>query len=86
MDYLGKHVQVVLESLRMASIISFTFREAVADVEYKGKGKRAKRNAILFKFSLKIIKMIFEFCEMTWNRILDSKRLESDAFVQKHPS
>lgn len=48
MDYLGKHVQVVLESLRMASIISFTFREAVADVEYKGKGKRAKRNAILF--------------------------------------
>ena len=28
--------QVVLESLRMASIISFTFREAVVDVEYKG--------------------------------------------------
>jgi hypothetical protein len=29
-------VQVILESLRMASIISFTFREAVTDVEYKG--------------------------------------------------
>lgn len=29
--------QVILESLRMASIISFTFREAVVDVEYKGK-------------------------------------------------
>ncbi|OVA15814.1 Cytochrome P450 [Macleaya cordata] len=28
--------RVVLESLRMASIISFTFRESVADVEYKG--------------------------------------------------
>lgn len=28
--------QVLLESLRMASIISFTFREAVVDVEYKG--------------------------------------------------
>ncbi|RZC74324.1 hypothetical protein C5167_049802 [Papaver somniferum] len=28
--------RVVLESLRMASIISFTFREAVEDVEYKG--------------------------------------------------
>ncbi|XP_022763368.1 abscisic acid 8'-hydroxylase 4-like isoform X3 [Durio zibethinus] len=28
--------KVVLESLRMASIISFTFREAVDDVEYKG--------------------------------------------------
>ncbi|XP_057469487.1 abscisic acid 8'-hydroxylase CYP707A1-like [Actinidia eriantha] len=28
--------KVVLESLRMASIISFTFREAVTDVEYKG--------------------------------------------------
>ncbi|XP_022142465.1 abscisic acid 8'-hydroxylase 4-like [Momordica charantia] len=28
--------KMVLESLRMASIISFTFREAVADVEYKG--------------------------------------------------
>ncbi|CAM8975980.1 unnamed protein product [Rhodiola kirilowii] len=26
----------VLESLRMSSIISFTFREAVADVEYNG--------------------------------------------------
>lgn len=29
--------QMILETLRMASIISFTFREAVADVEYKGK-------------------------------------------------
>ncbi|XP_056161010.1 abscisic acid 8'-hydroxylase 4 [Syzygium oleosum] len=28
--------KVVLESLRIASIISFTFREAVVDVEYKG--------------------------------------------------
>ncbi|KAL9330590.1 hypothetical protein ACSQ67_000200 [Phaseolus vulgaris] len=28
--------KVVLESLRMASIISFAFREAIADVEYKG--------------------------------------------------
>ncbi|KAF8781169.1 hypothetical protein HU200_001148 [Digitaria exilis] len=28
--------RVILESLRMASVISFTFREAVADVEYKG--------------------------------------------------
>ena len=33
----GDWFQVILESLRMASIISFTFREAVADVEYKGK-------------------------------------------------
>lgn len=28
--------KVILETLRMASIISFTFRESVADVEYKG--------------------------------------------------
>ncbi|PIA46290.1 hypothetical protein AQUCO_01500062v1 [Aquilegia coerulea] len=28
--------RAILESLRMSSIISFTFREAVADVEYKG--------------------------------------------------
>ncbi|PIN16443.1 Cytochrome P450 CYP4/CYP19/CYP26 subfamily [Handroanthus impetiginosus] len=28
--------KVILESLRMASIISFTFREAVTDIEYKG--------------------------------------------------
>ncbi|CAH8372885.1 unnamed protein product [Eruca vesicaria subsp. sativa] len=28
--------RVIVESLRMASIISFTFREAVVDVEYKG--------------------------------------------------
>lgn len=33
--------QVILESLRMASIISFTFREAVVDVEYKGKQKHS---------------------------------------------
>lgn len=35
--------QVILESLRMASIISFTFREAVADVEYKGTYARNAR-------------------------------------------
>jgi (+)-abscisic acid 8'-hydroxylase len=29
-------MKVIMESLRMASIIAFTFREAVADVEYKG--------------------------------------------------
>ncbi|CAH9078085.1 unnamed protein product [Cuscuta europaea] len=29
-------VKVILESLRMASIISYTYREAVEDVEYKG--------------------------------------------------
>ncbi|TQD98450.1 hypothetical protein C1H46_015905 [Malus baccata] len=29
-------VKVILESLRMATIISFAFREAVVDVEYKG--------------------------------------------------
>ncbi|KAG0480108.1 hypothetical protein HPP92_010966 [Vanilla planifolia] len=28
--------KIILESLRMASVISFAFREAVADVEYKG--------------------------------------------------
>ncbi|KAJ3695894.1 hypothetical protein LUZ60_001271 [Juncus effusus] len=28
--------RVIMESLRMSSIISFTFREAVANVEYKG--------------------------------------------------
>ncbi|KAK6160698.1 hypothetical protein DH2020_004079 [Rehmannia glutinosa] len=28
--------KVIMESLRMASIISFTFREAVTDVEYRG--------------------------------------------------
>lgn len=31
------NLQVIQESLRMASIISFTFREAVEDVVYKGK-------------------------------------------------
>ncbi|KAK4340247.1 hypothetical protein RND71_041709 [Anisodus tanguticus] len=30
-------VKVILESLRMSSIISFTYREAVVDVEYDGK-------------------------------------------------
>jgi hypothetical protein len=32
----------------MASIISFTFREAVADVEYKG--NKRKNNSYLFEF------------------------------------
>lgn len=37
--------QVIQESLRMASIISFTFREAVVDVEYKGKGLSHKTSS-----------------------------------------
>ncbi|KAM7266349.1 hypothetical protein ACFE04_004246 [Oxalis oulophora] len=32
--------KVLLESLRMASVISFTFREAVADVEYEDEEAR----------------------------------------------
>jgi cytochrome P450 len=35
-------MKVIMESLRMASIISFTFREAVADVEYKGTHARVQ--------------------------------------------
>lgn len=34
-------LQVILESLRMASIVSFTFREAVVDVEYNGNSNSA---------------------------------------------
>lgn len=46
------NVQVISETLRMASIISFTFREAVADVEYKGKiiGKEIIKIISLFPF------------------------------------
>ncbi|RXI07164.1 hypothetical protein DVH24_026300 [Malus domestica] len=33
---LQEAIQAIKESLRMASIVSFTFREAVEDVEYKG--------------------------------------------------
>ncbi|XP_048431292.1 abscisic acid 8'-hydroxylase 4 isoform X4 [Pyrus x bretschneideri] len=33
---LREAIQAIKESLRMASIVSFTFREAVEDVEYKG--------------------------------------------------
>ena len=51
--------QVVLESLRMASIISFTFREAVADVEYKG-----KRNTRAFYAAKKQNKRIGSFSKM----------------------
>lgn len=36
-QWLSLNFQVILESLRMASIISFTFREAAVDVKYKGK-------------------------------------------------
>ena len=52
-------IQVVLESLRMASIISFTFREAVADVEYKG-----KRNTRAFYETKKQNKRIVSFSKM----------------------
>lgn len=38
----------------MASIISFTFREAVADVEYKGKGIEPKRELLMEAFILYI--------------------------------
>ena len=51
--------QVVLESLRMASIISFTFREAVADVEYKG-----KRNTRAFYATKNQNKRIGSFSKM----------------------
>jgi hypothetical protein len=34
--------QVIMESLRMASIISFTFREAVEDVVYNGTHTRVQ--------------------------------------------
>lgn len=36
LKYMNLKFQVILESMRTASIISFTFREAVVDVEYKG--------------------------------------------------
>jgi hypothetical protein len=37
--------QVIMESLRMASIISFTFREAVEDVVYNGTHTRVQNGS-----------------------------------------
>jgi hypothetical protein len=37
--------QVIMESLRMASIISFTFREAVEDVVYNGTYTRVQNGS-----------------------------------------
>lgn len=34
--------RVIQETLRVASVLSFTFREAVEDVEYQGKKKRVQ--------------------------------------------
>ncbi|KAJ6707813.1 CYTOCHROME P450 FAMILY ABA 8'-HYDROXYLASE [Salix viminalis] len=45
--------KVILESLRVASIISFTFREAVVDVEYNGED---------LSKNFSVMKMVFERC------------------------
>ncbi|KAH1221583.1 hypothetical protein AAZX31_12G135700 [Glycine max] len=52
--------KVVLESLRMASIISFHFREAIADVEYKGQKNIyyiCKTSALFKKWDFFCVKM-----------------------------
>lgn len=50
-------MQVILESLRMASIISFTFREAVVDVVYNG--KNLTRNILLTILESLVFKNFF---------------------------
>jgi len=59
--------QVILESLRMANIISFTFREAVVDVEYKGKDRKQRGSSqlsvrFLLKFRHLILRIAYPIC------------------------
>ena len=87
-------VQVILESLRMASIISFTFREAVADVEYKGTHVRAagcgrrgasyvteERRALASCLILTRIPCVPLACRVPY-----PQGVEGDAALQEHPS
>lgn len=73
----------------MASIISFTFREAVVDVVYKGKNLRQNillpvhfnsQNLLLFPTSL------IKCCFLQLSRLSYTQGLESHATVQEHPS
>lgn len=73
--------QVILETLRKASVISFTFREAAADVEYEGES-----DSMFFK-NLHTFTKWFHMTDdgnKQTNRIPYSKRMESDAIVQEH--
>ena len=78
--------QVILESLRMASIISFTFREAVVDVEYKGKDSKKMKLTYGYEFFLLLFLQYILNCSGNCCRISHSKRLEGDATVQEHSS
>lgn len=85
-------LQAILESLRMSSIISFTFREAVVDVFYDGKNWYSViYNDIDFK-SAHIIKVLMLWEDIlvdieitntwiTYYRIFYSKRMEGDAII-----
>ena len=76
----------------MASIISFTFREAVVDVVYKGNNLIWNNFIILKCLTVKLVIIIFYMHDyflkcsfMQLLRIFNTKRLESIASVQKHP-
>lgn len=71
----------------MSSIISFTFREAVADVEYKGKNKEDKTSFSSNHLNYVYIQSI-KWCIALGNchRIPYPKRLEGYAFVQEYSS
>lgn len=75
-------VQVIMETLRKASILSFTYREAVVDVEYKG---------LSLSIMLKIGRYHTEHsgckcssCLLWINRVPHTERLEGTTPIQKH--
>lgn len=76
--------RVIQETLRAASILSFTFREAVEDVEFNGEFFFFFRKRVLKSFDLYYENEIFT--DFFFFRIFDTKRVEGAATIQKHAS
>lgn len=76
--------RVIQETMRVASILSFTFREAVEDVEFQGKLIVVPRVSSSIIITIKIKTLNSIDVRKNFNRISHSKRMESFATLQKH--
>lgn len=81
--------RVIQETLRVASILSFTFREAVEDVEYGGQSFQP-RFYFPRKEKTKVAFALLDYAETDFVSIIalrvpHTQRLESLALVQEHP-
>lgn len=82
--------RVIQETLRVASILSFTFREAVEDVEYEGRFQLSqisdKKLSLTYAYVFVSMLIIFPHFYFHLSRVPHTKRVESFASFQKHSS